>query len=144
MADRGPIGCHPRSVHDGANNDRWWDDTSDGPVTARLVMDDGTETPVGVSAWALVAPPRFAPELVNAVTLYDTMFDTAVRGSGARPDIYADGIWNRAFRPSWEDDVRPILERIHRYRWVVAIPRTCARVRPRQAGRPRPGVPQPA
>ena len=113
----------PPTIVDYANNDRWWDDTSDGPVTARLVLEDGTVVPVETGSWVLVAPPRFAPELVNAITLYDTMFDTAVRGMGLRPDIYADGLWNRSYRPAWEADVRPILERIHRYRWVVAIPR---------------------
>jgi hypothetical protein len=112
----------PPVIVDYANNDRWWDDTSDGPVTARVVMEDGTTVPADAPSWLLVAPPRFAPELINAVTLYDTMFDTAVRGLGLRPDIYADGVWNRCYRPSWEEDVRPILERIERYRWVVAIP----------------------
>ena len=114
---------HPPTIGDYANNDGWWDDTSDGPVTARLVLEDGTVVPVQTGSWVLTGPPRFAPELLNAITLYDTMFDTAVRGLGHRPDIYADGLWNRSFRPSWETDVRPILERIHRYRWVVAIPR---------------------
>lgn len=114
---------HPPTIVDYANNDRWWDDTSDGPVTARLVLQDGTVTPVETGSWVAVGPPRFAPELVNAITLYDTMFDTAVRGMEHRPDIYAGGLWNRSYRPSWETDVRPILERINRYRWVVAIPR---------------------
>ena len=113
----------PVRILDYANNDGWWDDTSDGPVTARLVLDDGTIVPVETGSWVLVAPPRFAPELLNVVTLYDTMIDTAIRWLGARPDIYADSLWNRFFLPSWERDVKPILERIRRYRWVVAVPR---------------------
>ncbi len=86
-------------------------------------MEDGTVTVVEGGAWAVVAPPRFAPQLVNVVTLYDTMFDVAVRELGMRQDIYADGTWNRDYRPSWQAEVLPILQRIDRYRWVAAIPR---------------------
>jgi hypothetical protein len=113
----------PPAIGDYANNDAWWDDTADGPVTARLVLVDGTVVPVDHGAWVAVAPPRFAPELINVVTLYDTMFDVAVRTMGWRPDIYADGLWQQSFRPSWELDVAPIIERIRRYVWVAAIPR---------------------
>lgn len=113
----------PARIGDFANNDGWWDDTSDGPVTARLVLDNGSVVDVDHPAWVAVAPPRFAPELVNIVTLYDTMFDVAVRGMGCRPDIYSSGLWQRSFRPSWERDVLPIIERIRRYAWVAAIPR---------------------
>jgi hypothetical protein len=113
----------PPQIGDYANNDRWWDDTADGPVTARLVLADGTAVPVDRGAWVAVAPPRFAPQLINVVSLYDTMFDAAVRAMGCRPDIYAGGLWQRSFRPSWELDIEPIIERIRRYAWVAAIPR---------------------
>ena len=70
----------------------------------------------------LVAPPRFAPELTNLVTLYDTVYDMAVRNLGIRPDIFTDGLWQRDHLPDWDGDIKPILERAHHYRWVVAIP----------------------
>ncbi|MET8141080.1 LodA/GoxA family CTQ-dependent oxidase [Sphaerisporangium sp. NPDC005288] len=107
---------------DYANNDNWWDDTSDGPVTARLIMRDGREVDVDDSAWVLAVPPRFAPELSNLVTLYDTISDMAVRNLGTRPEVFADGLWQRDFTPDWEGDIKPILERAHHYGWVVAIP----------------------
>ena len=94
----------PPAIVDYANNDRWWDDTSDGPVTARVVIRGGTvavDTGLGGCR-----PAAFRARADQRVTLYDTMFDTAVRGIGPRPDIYADGLWQRAYRPSWEDDVR--------------------------------------
>jgi hypothetical protein len=104
-----------------ANNDDWWDDTSDGPVTAKVIMDDGTiEHPV--PAWVTVAPPRYAPQLLSLVTLYDAIFDVSVRSMGFRPSIFHDGLWDTTYKPSWEDDIRPILERAHHYRWVVAVP----------------------
>lgn len=112
----------PPLIFDYANNDAWWDDTSDGPVTARVVMQDGSAIEVEASAWVLVAPPRFAPELVNLVSLYDTMLDVAIRHMGLRPDVYQDGLWNDAYRPSWEQEILPLLERGHHYQWVVAIP----------------------
>jgi hypothetical protein len=107
---------------DYANNDTWWDDTSDGPVTARVVMTDGRAVDVDASAWVICAPPRFAPELTNLVTLYDTIFDVAVRNLGLRPAIFHNGLWRRDYLPDWEGDIKPILERAHHYGWVVAIP----------------------
>ncbi|GAA3818494.1 LodA/GoxA family CTQ-dependent oxidase [Sphaerisporangium flaviroseum] len=109
-------------VDDYANNDTWWDDTSDGPVTARLIMSDGRAVDVGASAWVMAVPPRYAPELSNLVTLYDTITDMAVRNLRTRPDVFHDGLWQRDFTPDWEGDIKPILERAHHYGWVVAIP----------------------
>jgi hypothetical protein len=124
----GGFGCsganrHPPTIGDYANNDGWWDDTSDGPVTATIVLDDGREITVDHPAWAVVAPPRYAPQLLNVVTLYDTMFDIAVRGMNHRPDIYVNGLWQDAFRPRWDRDIRSIIERVRGYQWVAAIPR---------------------
>jgi hypothetical protein len=86
-------------------------------------MDDGAVIAAEAGAWALVAPPKFAPQLINVVTLYDTMLDVAVREMALRPEMYAEGVWNPAYRPSFRGEVLPILERITRYRWVAAIPR---------------------
>lgn len=112
----------PPTIVDYANNDDWWDDTSDGPVSARLVLDDDTTVEVEGSAWVLVAPPKYAPQIENLVTLYDTMLDTAVRHLGYRPEIYRDSLWNRDYVVSFEREILPILERVERYPWVVAIP----------------------
>jgi len=38
-----------------------YDDTSDGPVSATVVLNDGTTVQVVDNAWVLVAPPKFAP-----------------------------------------------------------------------------------
>jgi hypothetical protein len=117
----GPDGRRP-PLEDYANNDGWFDDTGDGSVRARLVLDDGSCVEVDHPAWVAVAPPRYAPELINVVTLYDTVFDAAVRGMDARPDIYRQDRWQQDYRPSFVDDVLPIIERIGRYPWVSAIP----------------------
>ncbi|HLJ90227.1 MAG TPA: LodA/GoxA family CTQ-dependent oxidase [Candidatus Angelobacter sp.] len=106
---------------DYANNDEWWDDMSDGPVTTKIVMRDGSVIEA-FSAWVITGPARFAPQLVNLITLYDVMFDVAVRSMAYRPDIYKDCLWNSDYRPGWNRDIRPILERAHLYPWVSDIP----------------------
>jgi hypothetical protein len=107
-----------------ANNDGWWDDTSDGPVQATITFNSGEVIEVD-PAWVIVAPPRYAPQLANLVTLYDAIFDGVVRFQEARPDIYERGIWKSGkdgYRPSFETDIRPIFERAAGYHWVAAIP----------------------
>ena len=67
-----------------ANNDGWFDDISDGPVTATVTLKPAQpgaqpQQVVAEAAWVVVAPPDFAPALGNLVTLYDTLYDVAVR-----------------------------------------------------------------
>ena len=83
-----------------SNNDRWFDDMSDGPVTASVQPSRGP--PVHASpAWVIVAPPDFAPQITNFVTLYDVAFQVAVeRGWLTVPQ-----------KPSFTRDVLPILSR---------------------------------
>ena len=40
-------------ITDYANNDAWWDDTGDGPVTARVIMADGSAVEAA-GAWVAV------------------------------------------------------------------------------------------
>lgn len=104
-----------------ANNDGWWDDTSDGPVSAVLVMENGDRIDV-TPAWVLVGPPAYAPQILNLVTLYDTIYDVVVRKMGRRPDIFQNDVWNSDYQPDWETEIKPILQRGENYPWVVAIP----------------------
>ena len=67
-----------------ANHDGWFDDISDGVVTAKVKLKDGRELYVK-SAWVIVAPPKFAPELQTVVTLYDSLYQVAIdRGLAIR------------------------------------------------------------
>lgn len=104
-----------------ANNDGWYDDTSDGPVTATVIMKDGTRIEA-TPAWVMVAPPSYAPEILNMVTLYDTMYDIAVRELGYRPHLFKDGLWNPEYRPNFFTEILPILRRGIAFNWVVNIP----------------------
>jgi hypothetical protein len=93
-----------------ANNDSWHDDTSDGPVTARVVLKGGVEVPVKQTGWVIVAPPDFAPSADNVVTLYEIMEEVAA-GQG----------WIQRPAPlSFTRDIYPILRRVVNYQWVNA------------------------
>lgn len=108
-----------------ANNSNWWDDTSDGPIFATITFSDGTSVEAD-PGWYLCTPPAFAPEILNLVTLYDTIFDVAVRKQGLRPDIFTSQIWNKGadgYLPCFETEIKPLIMRGFNYADVVAIPR---------------------
>jgi len=100
-----------------ANNDGWFDDISDGPVSARLICtirkisgldppkdlpkEDLLATfPVDDPAWVVVAYPRYVPEIVDIVTLDDIAFDIAVRQFAAVPYIYGEPPFTSAPAPA--------------------------------------------
>ncbi len=93
-----------------ANNDRWHDDTSDGPVTAKVVLKDGGEVPVRDSSWVIVAPPDFAPPVDNLVSLHDVMTEVAMGRGWITP----------SGNISFTRDIYPILQRAAGYQWVNA------------------------
>lgn len=116
----------------GASN--WWDDVSDGYVQATLYFKDGSKVELE-PAWVIVGSPKFAPELVNIVTLDDTVYDISVRFLNYAPDIYDAKKWpipadrydpfagfNPDYRPNFERDILPIIKRPEGYRWVAQTP----------------------
>ncbi|MDR3636198.1 MAG: LodA/GoxA family CTQ-dependent oxidase, partial [Isosphaeraceae bacterium] len=92
------------------DNDHWFDDTSDGPVVATVELSNGEI--VESRAWAVVAPPDFAPGITNLVTLYDLLFDQAVQRGVLKAPTDRD-------QPlSFTRHIQPILARGMEYRWV--------------------------
>lgn len=91
-----------------ANNDGWYDDIADGPVTA-TVRVGGRELPV-TGAWAVVAPPNYAPGIQSVVTMYDALFEVATQLDPAR----------RPPRPSFTRQIYPLFERTVQNQWVNA------------------------
>lgn len=111
------------SIGEYANNDGWWDDTADGPVQATVVLHSGERLDAG-TAWVTVAPPAYAPEIANLVTLWDTVFDTLVR-RGDHPALLQGDLWRsgpQGYRPNFATEIQPLLERASFYPWVAAIP----------------------
>lgn len=115
----------------------WWDDVADGVVLATLEMEDGKSIDLE-PAWVIVGSPKYAPELVNIVTLDDTMFDIAVRfldfdskiyNKAKFPGKFSDGNgydpfagFNPDYKPDYEQDIEPIIRRPESYRWVAQTP----------------------
>ncbi len=91
-----------------ANNEGWYDDVSDGPVTAKVTLN-GEEIQV-IPAWAVVAPPNYGPQRKSVRTMWDLMRDVAIKaGKLAAPT-----------RPSFTRDILPIFERMQGLQWVNA------------------------
>ena len=90
-------------ITDFVNNDGWFDDISDGPVTATITYQytdityDGdkevktqkTSTmDVQVPAWVVVGYPRYVPEMADMITLDEAMYDLFVRTKAYDPHVY--------------------------------------------------------
>jgi hypothetical protein len=108
-------------ITDYANNDGWYDDTSDGPVSATILFSNGADPVEVTPARVLVGPPSYAPEIANLVSLWDTIFDAAVR-AGHYSEIFDQEVWNRNYKPNFRTEIGPLLERATLYPWVTAIP----------------------
>ncbi len=78
------------------DSDGWYDDVSDGRVTAQVIVN-GQPYPV-VGAWVIVAPPNFAPPVGNVIRLWDRLFE----------ELAPDDL--RSALPSYVNDVYPILQ----------------------------------
>jgi hypothetical protein len=140
QADRAP--ALPSYV----NNDGWWDDASDGPVTATVVIDDNGVTrsvPVDAAggAWVVVSPPTFAPGILACTSLYDLLFDLGVRDIPIPEDngLYADGGALERLRrlhedfqsegeeefpnttADFSDEIQPIMVTGYNFRWVTML-----------------------
>lgn len=88
------------------NNEGWHDDTSDGPVTAKVTRD-GVELKVD-PAWVVCAPPNYGPQQKSVRTMWDLMRDVSVDAK----------FLTRPERPSFQNDIRPIFERMTDLQWV--------------------------
>jgi hypothetical protein len=126
-----------------ANNDGWFDDASDGPVTATITVRDSSGATHDVEAdgaWVLCAPPDFAPRVRPIVTLYDLLTDMAVRFQtlpnnalynpggplgkiSALKAAYVPDPNNEfpGYVPSFGDDVFPVLRAAFDMWWVTAL-----------------------
>lgn len=105
----------PFPLDDDVNNDGWFDDTADGPVQATLVFDDGSTLELTNTAWIVSTDPSFAPQVRNAVTLWDEVYDTWLCCFGLDPSIYKgpcmpqdDSGFNKSYQPSFGDDILPL------------------------------------
>jgi len=104
-----------RFIRNYANNTDWHDDISDGPVKVEVSIK-GKVIPIEGDAWVIVAPPDFAPDVDNVVSLYDVMEEVAYYNPNLQtaytPKIKApDNV-------SFYEDISSILDRVEEQRWV--------------------------
>jgi hypothetical protein len=88
----------------------WYDDVSDGPVTAQIKIGANTFQ-ASNGAWVICPPPRYAPTTYAVSSLYDTLRQLAIT-NGQLP---APGL------PSFANDIYPILKRALDMRFVSAF-----------------------
>jgi hypothetical protein len=99
---RGPSG--PNSF---ANNEGWFDDVSDGPISATVSIPGQAPVVISNGSWVIVAPPDFSP--YNDVIT--TMYDIVTQATGTQPPAI----------PSFNDHVLPILKAFARLRYVSQL-----------------------
>jgi hypothetical protein len=140
----------PRIEHY-ANNDGWFDDTSDGPVMARLVffseeVKQNRFIDVEYPAWVIAAYPDYVPQIPDIVTMDEVVYDLAVRRFAYRTDLYGEAGtfdcpqeidphdtealvvwqagrlgWNPDYRPWFYRDIWPILWRPEQYMYLTSV-----------------------
>ncbi len=92
-----------------ANNQGWYDDTSDGPVDAKVEFPDGTVMKAE-GAWVLTAPPNFAVGVQAFSTGYELVTDVASRmHPGIKKEV-----------PAFYADIYPTLRQLSINQWVNA------------------------
>jgi hypothetical protein len=89
-------------------NAGWYDDVSDGPISATVKLRADNSTPTVEGAWVIVAPPKFAPHQDSVTTLYDRVLQRMVN----------DGLLSSPTATSYTKDIYPILQRARTIRWV--------------------------
>ena len=91
-----------------ANNPGWFDDVADGPIDAKVTLHEngarGPSKSVSVKgAWVITAPPNFAPSIQAVVTMYDMLYDRAIR------DTLLSAV-SLPETPSFSEHIYPLLE----------------------------------
>ena len=96
-----------------ADNDRWYDDVSDGWVRARVTLVGGDIIKAD-PAWVIVAPPKYAPAIKPPITLYDSLLQIAYDKSKVDPKFKVEPKF------TVEGDVKPFYEALIDLKWVNA------------------------
>ncbi len=97
---------NPADTESFANADGWYDDISDGPVSAQVSIN-GKVIPVE-PAWVVVGPPNYAPNVLAWRTAYDLLTDNYTRA----------GVLPVPEQVSFTQDVLPLLARLTNLQWV--------------------------
>lgn len=114
---------NPPNLLDPIDNDGWFDDTSDGPVHAVLLFEEGAPAQVH-GAWVIATDPGWAPQTRNVVSTWDDIFNTWVEKLNLIPDLFraGDGGYQPDYMPSFDEDVMPIFHGAMLQQWNTNLP----------------------
>jgi hypothetical protein len=110
LGGRGISGSVPANqpLRNFANNNRWHDDVSDGPVSAVVTLPGQVPVVVHEPAWVVVAPPDFAPTVDPIVSLYEIAYQAAIDKGALQP----------VDQPAFTRHIKPMIARMVDMRWV--------------------------
>ena len=103
------------------NNDGWFDDAADGPVSATIVFADGTAHEA-FGAWVVCGDPAFAPQIRNVVSVWDDVYDAWVRELDLQPEICRGGEFQVDYLPSFATEIHPVFRAASLQRWTANLP----------------------
>jgi hypothetical protein len=106
------------SEYDFANHDGWYDDISDGSVNAAVRLKNGRSVKA-IPAWVIVGPPKYAPEVRNVVSLFDTLYQVALDDPRLISTLKRRKLAPRK-KPSFTEHIYPILRRAADVQWLFA------------------------
>ncbi|GES85619.1 hypothetical protein RCL2_001272300 [Rhizophagus clarus] len=132
IGGKGESGCIKEStlITTFADNDYWYDDTSDGSVDAKVtIMVNNTKKSLRNregKSWILVAPPKYAPGIPNITSLYQTILETQ---HPVDPNYPANDLTNyqdsddsvkkkKIMQVNYYRDIHPIFEATCKSSWV--------------------------
>jgi hypothetical protein len=79
------------------------------------------------SAWVVVTDPAYAPQIRNAVTLWDDAYNTWLRELGLQPEIFdaakysEHGGYNGGYQPHFDSEVKPIFIAAGLQQWATNL-----------------------
>lgn len=98
-----------------SSNDGWHDDVSDGSVRAMVRLHGSESSAAADPSWVLVAPPAYAPDLENVITLYDIVYSMQAKFVDRSLAI------TDSTRLSFTRDIYPLIKRPSLMHWVSEI-----------------------
>ncbi len=98
------------------DNDGWFDDACDGPISATVFFDDDSSQQIDVPAWVVCADPSFAPQVRNVVSIWDEVYNSWLRqpSLALAPELCTPGdanndgdgaTYNDSYQPFFLEDV---------------------------------------
>jgi hypothetical protein len=109
------------SMTDPIDNNFWFDDTSDGPVDAVIILSDGSRIQA-IGSWFVCTDPGYAPQTKNVVSTWDDAFTSWVENLQLMPKLYDGTQYQADFSASFESDILPILHGALLQRWNTSLP----------------------